>query len=289
MDTVTYLNRFERDLRIRHLSARTVKHYCNYLKLFLEYFKLHAPENLSVDDIKSYLMSLIAQHYSVSYLKGTLGALKNFYTYTLGLKWNSTGIPMPRQGKQLPVVLSQEEICKMIYITKNIKHRAIISMLYTSGLRISEFLNLMPVNIESNRMQIKVCAGKGNKDRFTVLSNFTLELLREYWVQYRPEKWLFEGLKAGKKYSATSVRKIIKRAAEKAGIKKTVSVHTLRHSFATHLLENGIDIVLIKNLLGHTSIKTTMIYLQIRKIPEINFSHPFDKFLNIQNDDSRTI
>lgn len=285
MDTVTYLKRFERDMRIRHLSPRTIITYLNYLNFYLTYFKNQTPEDLSTEDIKTFLMSLIARKYSVSYLKGMLGSLKNFYTYTLGLEWNTTGIPMPRQSKKLPVVLSQEEICKMIFGTKNIKHRAIISTLYTSGLRISEFLNLMPVDIESNRMQIKVRAGKGNKDRFTILSNFTLELLREYWKQYRPEKWLFEGLKAGKKYSKTSVRKIVKRAAEKAGVKKTVSVHTLRHSFATHLLENGVDIVLIKNLLGHTSIKTTMIYLQIRKIPELNFTHPFDTFLNTQNDD----
>lgn len=285
MDTVTYLQRFERDMRIRHLSPRTIITYQNYLKLYLAYFENQPPESLSTDDIKAFLMSLIARGYSVSYLKGVLGSLKNFYTYTLMLEWNSTGIPMPRQSKKLPVVLSQEEICKMISVTKNIKHRAIISTLYTSGVRISEFLNLMPVDIDSNRMQIKVCAGKGNKDRFTILSAYSLSVLREYWKQYRPEKWLFEGLKAGKKYSETSVRNIVKRAASKAGVKKNVSVHTLRHSFATHLLENGIDIVLIKNLLGHTSIKTTMIYLQIRKIPELNFSHPFDKFLNTKSDD----
>ncbi len=285
MDTLTYLQRFERDLRIRHLAPRTIQHYLIYLKVYLRYINNQSPESLSTDDIKAFLMSLIAQGYSVSYLKGMLGSLKNFYTYTLGLEWNSTGIPMPRQSKKLPVVLSQEEICKMISGTKNIKHRAIITTIYTSGLRISEFLNLMPVDIESNRMQIKVCGGKGNKDRFTVLSNFTLELLRDYWKQYRPEKWLFEGPKVGKKYSKSSVTKIIKRAAEKTGVKKTVSTHTLRHSFATHLLENGVDIVLIKNLLGHTSIKTTMIYLQVRKIPEFNFTHPFDSFLNTQNDD----
>ena len=285
MDTLTYLKRFERDLRIRNLSARTITHYQNYLKLYLAYLKNQPPENSSTEDIKTFLMSLIAYGYSISYLKGMLGSLKNFYTYTLGLEWNTTGIPMPRQSKKLPVVLSQEEICKMIFCTKNKKHRAIISTLYTSGLRISEFLNLMPVDIDSNRMQIKVCGGKGNKDRYTILSNFTLKLLREYWKRYRPEKWLFEGLKAGKKYSETSVRKIVKRAAEKAGVKKNVSIHTLRHSFATHLLENGIDIVLIKNLLGHTCIKTTMIYLQLRKIPEFNFTHPFDKFLNKQNND----
>ena len=210
MDTLTYLERFERDLRIRHLSPRTITHYLNYLKFYLSYFKDQSPESLSTEDIKTYLMKLIAHGYSVSYLKGLPGSLKNFYTYTLGLEWNSTGIPMPRQSKKLPVVLSQEEICKMIFITKNIKHRAVISMLYTSGLRISEFLNLLPVDINSNRMQIKVCQGKGNKDRFTILSAYNLAVLRKYWKQYRPEKWLFEGSRAGKKYSETSVRNIVK-------------------------------------------------------------------------------
>ena len=153
----------------------------------------------------------------------------------------------------------------------------------------SEFLNLRPVDIDSKRLQIKVCQGKGNKDRYTVLSGFNLDLLRNYWKQCRPSKWLFEGIVAGKKYSRSSVIKLVKRAATKAGVRKNISTHTLRHTFATHLLENGIDIVIIKNLLGHKSILTTMIYLQTRKLPEFNFLHPFDKFLNKKTDDSRNI
>ncbi len=285
MDTTSYLKDFERDLRIRHLSERTVKTYRAYIRRFLEYFPDSTPKQVTVDDIKSFLMYLISLKYSPSYLKGVIGSLKNFYTYTLGLEWNGAGIPYPKQKSKLPVVLSQEEIRDMIYVTKNIKHRTIISTLYTSGLRISEFLNLCPKDIDSKRMQIRVCQGKGNKDRYTVLSKFTLNLLRNYWRQYHPSKWLFEGIVAGKKYSKSSVNNIVKRAAVKAGVKKHIFTHTLRHTFATHLLENGIDIVIIKNLLGHKSLKTTMIYLQTRKLPEFNFSHPFDKFLNKESHD----
>lgn len=289
MDKKDYLQKYERDLRIRHLSDRTVKHYLIYLDLFLDYFRDVVIEKISIDDIKTYLMSLISRGYSVSYLKGMLGTLKNFYKYTLGLKWDPSGIPIPKQGKKLPVIFSEEEVCKMILLTANIKHRAILSLLYTSGVRIGELLNLQVKDIDSCRMQIKISGGKGNKDRITILSTSTLSLLRMYWKQYRPKIWLFESAVSGKKYSATSVRNITKRAAQKAGISKSICVHTFRHSFATHLLENGTDIVLIKNLLGHNSIKTTMIYLQLRKMPDLNFTHPFDKFLNRQSNDQGDI
>lgn len=289
MDKRVYLQKYERDLRIRHLSERTVRHYLIYLDFFLDYFKDAAVEKLSIDDVKKYLMSLISRGYSVSYLKGMLGTLKNFYKYTLGLKWDPSGIPIPKQSKKLPVVLSEEEVCRMIKLTKNIKHRALISLLYTSGIRIGELLNLQVKDIDSLRKQIKVCGGKGNKDRITILSSYTLSVLRMYWKQHRPKIWLFESFAPGTKYSATSVRNVIKRAAQKAGVKKAICVHTLRHSFATHLLENGTDIVLIKNLLGHNSIKTTMIYLQLRKMPDFNFTHPFDTFLNKQSYDQGDI
>ena len=128
-------------------------------------------------------------------------------------------------------------------------------------------------------MQIHVRGGKGQKDRYTLLSHESLQLLREYWKQYRPKKWLFNGMKKDSKYSKTSVRKILKRSLERANITKDICVHSLRHSFATHLLELGVDIVYIRNLLGHTSLKTTMIYLHLRKIPDLQGKHPFDDFL----------
>jgi site-specific recombinase XerD len=278
MTTTAYLSDFERDLRIRHMSENTVEMYLGYLKGFLNYFPDFSPEKVSINDIKSYLYHLIGRKYSASYIKGVLGTLKNFYTYTLGLLWDGRGLPVPKLSMKLPTVLSQNEICDLISSIKNLKHRAAIATLYTSGVRIAEFLNLEPRDIDSGRMQIKVRSGKGDKDRMTILSAYTLGLLREYWKEYRPHKYLFEGPVAGKKYTENTVRKVLNNALAKVGIKKHVCIHTLRHSFATHLLENGVDIVLIKNLLGHSSIKTTMIYLQTRTIPEFNYSHPLDKY-----------
>jgi integrase/recombinase XerD len=279
MDNSIYLTNFERDMRIRHFSEKTFIIYRRHIKRFLDYFPNFSPENVSIDDIKSYLFLLISQKFGASSIKGVLGSLKNFYTYTLCLRWDGRGIPVPQQTNKLPTVLSQKEICDVISSIQNLKHRTAIAVLYTSGLRISEFLNLEPKDIDSNRMQIKVRSGKGDKDRMTILSSFTLGLLREYWKKYRPEKYLFEGSVVGKKYTENSIRKILNRAVAKVGIKKHACIHTLRHSFATHLLENGVDIVLIKNLMGHKSLKTTMVYLQTRRIPEFDFAHPFDKYL----------
>jgi site-specific recombinase XerD len=164
--------------------------------------------------------------------------------------------------KHLPTVLSREEVEKLICATPNLKHRAALMLLYSAGLRLHECLTLRPVHIESDRMKVRVEQGKGKKDRYTVLSRRTLETLREYYRAYRPQGWLFDGREGGH-YSARSLGKIVTDAAIKARIGKRVSPHTLRHSFATHLMESGVALPVIQQLLGHTSIKTTMIYLHI--------------------------
>jgi len=281
----TLIQKFSDDLKIKHFSKSTIKIYRNHISIFLNYFKDYDITKLSSDDIKQFLISLIDKKYSASYLKGMIGSLMNFYKYTLDLDWEYKNLPVPKRINKLPVVLSEEEICDMIHITKNLKHKTVITVLYTTGVRISELLNLKIEDIDSDRMQLKICGGKGNKDRYVTLSKSCLKLLREYWKKYRPKKYLFEGLSKGRKYSKTSVGIIVKKAAKQVGVKKSISIHTLRHTYATHLLENGIDLVLIKNFLGHHSIKSTMIYLKLRRLPDADFKHPFDNYLKFNNYD----
>jgi len=171
-------------------------------------------------------------------------------------------IERPIKAEKLPEVLAKSEIKQMISINTNIKHRCILSMLYSAGLRRSEIINLKIEDVDSKRMLIKVTNGKGKKDRLTLLSNTLLEDLRGYYKKYRPTTYLFEGA-SGSKYSGSSIAKIVARSGHKAGIRKKVSPHTLRHSFATHLLENGTDLRYIQNLLGHSSSKTTEIYTHV--------------------------
>jgi site-specific recombinase XerD len=279
MENSILIQKFSDDLKIRHLSAKTITIYRGHLNLFLEYFKNDDITKLSSDKIKRFLISLIDKKYSASFLKGVIGSLQNFYKYTLDIEWNYKNLPRPKLSKNLPTVLSENEICTMIKQTENLKHKTLITVLYTTGVRIAELLNLQIGDIDSQRMQLKVRGGKGNKDRYISLSKACLNLLREYWKKYLPKTWLFEGLKKNQQYSRTSTTIIVKRAAKKAGVTKNICIHTLRHTYATHLLENGIDIVLIKNFLGHSSLKSTMIYLQLRKLPDSDFQHPFDNYL----------
>ena len=172
-------------------------------------------------------------------------------------------IDRPNKEKTLPSVLSTQEVIDILKQTENIKHKAILMTIYSAGLRISESINLKFKDIDSDRMQIRVEQGKGKVDRYSLLSKRTLMILREYYKQYRSTVWLFEGVKKGEQYSTRSIQQVFQDAVHKAGITKDVSVHTLRHSFATHLLENGTDLRYIQSLLGHANSKTTEIYTHI--------------------------
>jgi len=182
-----------------------------------------------------------------------------------------------RKERKLPDVLSIEEIKSIIESIDNIKHRTIISLIYSFGLRISECINIRVGDIDSKRMLIKVVQSKGNKDRFVPISNKMLLLLREYYKMYKPKEFLFEG-QVNDYYSARSIQAILKRALQKSKIKKHISVHSLRHSYATHLLEQGTDISIIQKLLGHKDIKTTLLYTQISKTQLSKINNPFDSF-----------
>jgi len=209
----------------------------------------------------------------------TLGAWHVFY-YEKVMKGQRKiyMIDRPRKETFLPEVLSQEEVVKILNATENLKHKAILMTIYSAGLRISEAINLKIKDIDSGRMQIRVEQGKGKKDRYTLLGNKTLEVLRKYFVQFKPEVWIFEGQK-GERYSTSSIKSILRESVHKAGIKKHITVHTLRHSFATHLLEAGTDLRYIQSLLGHSSSKTTEIYTHITTKGFDQIKSPLDKLL----------
>lgn len=276
-----FLKKFHRDLVIRSLSERTIVAYMQHMRNFLTYFDQHHPADITSDQIRDFMFyQLRLRQYSASYVIGAFSAYKYFYRYTLGLDRDFSGFPMPRRPIRLPVVLSQQEMLNVIDCTLNLKHKTVLMLTYTAGLRIGELLNLKASDIDSERMQIRVRAGKGKKDRYTILSKACLCLLRKYWLEYKPKGWLFNGMKPGSQYSRTSVRKVLKKSMKAANIKKTgVCVHSLRHSFATHLIEQGVDIITVKNLLGHSSLKTTMRYLHVRQAQNLNGRHPFDSFL----------
>ncbi len=228
-----------------------------------------SPETVTTEELKAYLYSCTHhQRLSTSFINQTISALKILYQDVLNIPWEeSIKLKRPRREHSIPEVLSKEEVLKMIEVTINAKHRAIIALLYSSGLRRDELIRLQLRDIDSKRMIVRVRLGKGGKTRDVMLAENTLQLLRQYYRSFRPVTYVFEsGPTPGKPYSASSVVKVIKRAAIKAGIKKGVHVHSLRHSFATHLLEQGVNLKLIQRLLGHASLRSTMVYLHVARL-----------------------
>jgi site-specific recombinase XerD len=204
-----------------------------------------------------------------------INAIKFYYERVLGGKRRFYALDRPNTEKTLPTVLSTEEIAAIMKATQNLKHKAILMLIYSGGLRISEATNLKISDIDSARMQIRIAQSKGNKDRYTLLSHKTLQVLREYAKQYHPKDYLFEGAEGGP-YSTRSIQEFFKEVCQRAGIKKRVTVHTLRHSFATHLLENGTDLRYIQALLGHESSKTTEMYTHVTTKGFFAIKNPLD-------------
>jgi site-specific recombinase XerD len=249
-------------LELKKYAANTVKNYVSCFEAFINFYPEKDPITLNEIDIRKYLQKLIQEGKSNSYINLAVNSIKFYYEVVHGMPNRFYDIERPRKEKQLPEVLSKEEIVKIMNHTSNIKHTSIVGLLYSSGLRRSELLNLKVTDIDSKRMVVKIKSAKGNKDRISILSPSILKDLQSYYKKYRPTKYLFEG-QNGNKYSASSVLAIVTTSAKKAGINKKVTPHMLRHSFATHLLENGTDIRHIQLLLGHSSTKTTEIYTHV--------------------------
>jgi len=262
-------------LELKKYANSTVRTYVSFFEMFINFYKEKDLRTIDECDIRAFLQHLIHRNVSNSYLNLAINAIKFYYEVVLGMPNRFYEIERPRKESKLPTVISKEEVLAIIEHTNNLKHRCIVKLLYGSGLRRSELLNLKIQDIDSKRMLIKVEGGKGNKDRYTLLSKTALEDLRKYYKEWKPQKLLFEGRKASK-YSAESVLRIVKNAAKKARIAQTVTPHVLRHSFATHLLESGVDLRQIQVLLGHGSSKTTEIYTHVATNTFMDIKNPLD-------------
>ncbi len=249
-------------LQLKRYSESSLKTYVSMFEQFINYYIDKKLIEINEIDIKNYLKHLLSEGASHSTQNQAINAVKFYYEIVLGLPNRFYYVDRPRKEETLPLVLSKEEISKLIKTVKNIKHKAILMTIYSGGLRISELINLKLSDILSDRKLIFIRAAKGKKDRTSVLSDKTLKILRIYYKKYKPNEYLFEGQKGGQ-YSKSSVQKILKKAIRLARINKKATVHTLRHSFATHLLEAGTDLRYIQVLLGHNSPKTTERYTRV--------------------------
>jgi len=257
-------------------TKNTIRSYKALFEEFINYYHKSDIERIDEKMIIAFLQYLVIERkISTSYQNQSINSIKFYYEHVLGGQRKVYYTERPRREKTLPVVLNETEIINTIKQVKNIKHKAIILLTYSSGLRLSEVLNLKIKDIDSKRMQVFVRQAKGRKDRYTLLSKKVLPVLRQYFEEYKPKEWLFEGVK-GKQYSESSVQTIVKEAYQRAGIKKKASTHTLRHCFGTHLLENGTDLRYIQVLMGHASSKTTEIYTHITTKGFDQIKNPLD-------------
>lgn len=256
-------DRMEADLRLAGYSPSTAKVYLVYARLFVKHFR-RSPEAMGEREVRAFLLYLIQERkISRGTVRQVRAALTFLYSVTLRRPVEVAYLPVMRRQVRLPVVLSGREVSALLAATESPKYRAILMTLYAGGLRITEACRLRLEDIDSKRMVIHVRHAKGNRDRFTILSPRLLDDLRQYWKTSRPEGWLFPGQPADVPTSPNTVRVIFQRARIRAGIQKKASPHTLRHSFATHLIECGTDITVIQALLGHKSIRVTERYTHI--------------------------
>ena len=254
--------RFIDDLRLKNFSDGTIKVYVHAVEKFARFLG-RSPDESTAEDVRAFLIHELDRGLSRSYCVIQRNALRHLYLDTLGRPDELQAVPRPKRERRLPVVLSRQEVQRLFAVVKNIKHKALFMVAYDAGLRLSEILNLRIEDIDSGRMVIRICQAKGKKDRYGRLSKGLLKLLREYWRVCRPESFLFPGASLHKRYDVSTPGQILKKLCRKAGITKCVSMHTLRHSFATHLLEAGTNLRVIQQLLGHSSIQTTCLYTHI--------------------------
>ncbi len=261
-------------LTLRNYSAQTIKTYINSVE---QYNKFSGQQEPTQESVYKFAVHLRSKDLSFSHIKNSIMAVKLYSEVIFNQKLNCDFLRGYRRERKLPDVLSIEEIKAIINSIENLKHKTIISLIYSCGLRISECIKLKIKDIDSTRMLLKIDQSKGNKDRFVPLSAKMLFLLREYYKEYKPSIFVFEG-QLEDYYSARSIQSILKKALSKCKIKKNISVHSLRHSYATHLFEQGTDISLIQKILGHKNIKTTLLYTQISKTQLSKIKNPFDSF-----------
>jgi site-specific recombinase XerD len=265
------------DMTLRNLAPKTIQDYVRCVARFARHFNC-SPEHLGPEEIRAYLLYLYQErHASGSYLNLVRAALRFLYGVTLARNYAREAIPTAKHARTLPVVLGLDELVRFFDAIGPLKHRAILMTAYAAGLRVSEVTQLRVDDIDSSRMVIRVRQGKGRKDRYVMLSHRLLEILRSYWKVTRPRGYLFPGAVLDHPVTVGAVENACSRACKAAGLNKHVTVHTLRHSFATHLLEAGTDLRTIQILLGHRSMSTTARYLHVATAALPNTQSPFDR------------
>jgi len=257
------LKTMDAQLRLKAYSPNTIEVYRGHVDRFIN-FANKLPADLTYEDVQTYILYLLeGQASSHAYVNQAVSALKFFFATTLHNKNILNGLPRPKKEEKLPDILSQQEVLRIFKCVHNIKHKALLVLTYSAGLRVSEVVSLRVEDIDSTRMLIHVRQGKGRKDRYTILSAIALEVLRDYARKNRLNGWLFPGEAEGTHITERTAQHVFEVTRDRAGIKKDVSIHTLRHSFATHLLEGGTDLRYIQELLGHKNTKTTEIYTHV--------------------------
>ncbi len=266
-------------LERKRYSPNTVKAYCSLFGQFLQFYKGIHPDELTEKDIRKYQDYLVKKRkVSINTQNQAINAIKFYYEKVKGGQRKVYYIERPRTPKTLPKIISEQEVVRILENTYNIKHRAIIALLYSSGMRVGEVINLRISDVSFDKDIIFIRGAKGKKDRITLLSAHLKTMLHDYLSVYKPNYWLFEGPNR-KRYTSGSINKLIKKSCQLAGIKQKVSSHTFRHSFATHLLEKGVDLRYIQSLLGHSSSKTTEIYTYVSRNSLAKIKSPLDAIL----------
>jgi site-specific recombinase XerD len=264
----------------KRYSKSTINTYTNFIKLFINYLRKTQTKKISNTVFRQFIETMVVKkRYSISTHRQMVSALKHLCDCFCLEQIDQDAIERPKKSSYLPTVLSKEEVVDLLRATKNLKHRAVLALIYSAGLRIGELINLELCHIDIDRRQILVKNSKGRKDRYVILAESFMPLMSNYLATYRPTKYFVEGAKKGQ-YSAVSIRSFLKRSCSAARITKKITPHTLRHSYATHLLENGIDIRYIQALLGHAKPETTMIYTHVAKKDLLCIESPLDELIN---------
>lgn len=288
IENLKALEQFIQQLKLKAYSTSTIKTYRNEFLQLLQLLKKKPVYELTADDLRRYMVyAMEKQGINENTAHSRLNALKFYFEQVLEKEKFFWEIPRPKKPLLLPKVLNEAELGKMFNALRNRKHKAMLFTIYSAGLRVSELVNLKIADIDSGRMQILIRCAKGKKDRYVNLSPVLLDILRKYIKEYkpRPKEFLFESEQTGTAYPTRTIQQVFSNAKNRSGIRKEVGIHSLRHSFATHLLEKGTDIKYIKDLLGHFNIKTTERYLHVSRQKLVNILSPLDEFMQRNNID----
>jgi integrase/recombinase XerD len=264
-------------MTLKGYSASTQRSYLQHIGAFALHFNC-CPSQLDCSHVQQYLHHLVSKMgLSRSSVNTAYSGIKLLFVNVLEKPWNAVVLPRPKRIKTLPVVLSRDEVQRIFNGVINSKHRALLMLIYSSGLRVGEATRLQVPDIDSQRMTVRIRQGKGRKDRYSILSALTLRQLRSYWQVYRPRLWLFEGHNSTSHLSIRTVQTVYAQAKRRAGVHKRGGVHQLRHCFATHLIEHGVDVSKVQLLMGHTHLGTTARYLHLSTTHLAGIEHPMDK------------